>query len=431
MKILHLPASYLPYYTGGKEVFVAHLAEELQRLGHENLVVVHADDRIPPIGTYNYRGIRVEVMPSIKVTHSQYWSNTCTLDDSFERLLKKEHPDIVHFHDQSGGASLNHLKIVKKLGIKTLLTYHSPGQSCPQRALLYRGRTLCDGKLLIDRCSKCLYINKEIPNFIASLLIKFPIKFKNIESSSIKRFLNLTHSVDIFKESFEKIYELHDGIHIYCYWIKEVLKSNNVGEEKIYFVPQTIPMHDKYDEDENNDTFSEDKLKLAFFGRCTYIKGVHILVKAIKLLPSDFPVEVNFYGPYWDNTNYGKKLLNAIEKDVRFKKPKLLPPAKVLSVMGKMDAVLVPSLWPETGPFVVLEAFRAGVPVIGTRAAGIAEKVEHLKNGLLFEWGNAKELAQCIQILYERKINNQPFTIPTLPTITEMALMMLEVYKKL
>jgi glycosyltransferase involved in cell wall biosynthesis len=39
----------------------------------------------------------------------------------------------------------------------------------------------------------------------------------------------------------------------------------------------------------------------------------------------------------------------------------------------------------ETGPLVVLEAFAAGVPVIGSRLGGIAELVDHGIDGLLVE----------------------------------------------
>jgi glycosyltransferase involved in cell wall biosynthesis len=41
----------------------------------------------------------------------------------------------------------------------------------------------------------------------------------------------------------------------------------------------------------------------------------------------------------------------------------------------------------------------AGVPVIGSRLGGIAERIRHDIDGLLFQPGNAQELAQLIQEL--------------------------------
>lgn len=432
MRILHLPASFLPYYTGGKEVFVAHLATALQEMGHENRVAIHSTERIPPdVSRYEYQGIPVNVLPPVSITHAQYWRSEATFDDSFEQLLKDFQPDIVHFHDQSGGASLSHMRIVKRLGIKTLLTYHSPGQSCPQRALLYRGKYLCDGKLDEKRCTECLYACKGVPVWGGRVLTRLSFSFNEIEKSRFKRFLSLPTSVKQYIDSFREIYALVDGIQVYAHWAKDLMVANRVAQNKIFFAPQAIPdfLLDTGDKFLNqNASFS---LKLVFVGRCTYIKGVHVLIDAIRLLPKDFPVEVHFLGPYWDSTDYGRKMLKRIKGDKRFHRPILLPPAQVITFLRTMDAVVVPSLWPETGPFVVLEAFRAGVPVIGTRAAGIAERVEHLKSGLLFDWGNAQQLAECIELLLQRKKHNQKFDIPVLPDVKQMATEILKIYQSL
>jgi glycosyltransferase involved in cell wall biosynthesis len=55
----------------------------------------------------------------------------------------------------------------------------------------------------------------------------------------------------------------------------------------------------------------------------------------------------------------------------------------------------------ETGPLVVLEAFAAGVPVIGSALGGIADKVRHDVDGLLVDpfdsveaW--ASTLSRCV-----------------------------------
>src|SRR5205823_1884361 len=61
-------------------------------------------------------------------------------------------------------------------------------------------------------------------------------------------------------------------------------------------------------------------------------------------------------------------------------------PLESADVVGKLreyDCLTVPSQWLETGPMVVLEAFAAGVPVIGTNLGGIAELVTHEVDGLL------------------------------------------------
>ena len=59
----------------------------------------------------------------------------------------------------------------------------------------------------------------------------------------------------------------------------------------------------------------------------------------------------------------------------------------------------VPSQCLETGPLVVLEAFAAGIPVIGSNLGGIAELVKHEVNGLLVEPNSVKAWCQQLQRL--------------------------------
>jgi glycosyltransferase involved in cell wall biosynthesis len=51
-----------------------------------------------------------------------------------------------------------------------------------------------------------------------------------------------------------------------------------------------------------------------------------------------------------------------------------------------IDALVVPSQLLETGPIVVLEAFAAGTPVIGSDLGGIKELIRHDSDGLLIPY---------------------------------------------
>ena len=60
------------------------------------------------------------------------------------------------------------------------------------------------------------------------------------------------------------------------------------------------------------------------------------------------------------------------------------------------DLLVVPSRTEGQG-LVVLEAFRAGVPVVASEIPALGELIEHRRNGFLFESGNAAALAGAIQ----------------------------------
>ncbi len=58
--------------------------------------------------------------------------------------------------------------------------------------------------------------------------------------------------------------------------------------------------------------------------------------------------------------------------------------------------MVVPSIWWETGPLVVWEAFQHGRPVICSDIGGMSEKVTDGVNGLHFRRGDADDLAETM-----------------------------------
>ena len=61
--------------------------------------------------------------------------------------------------------------------------------------------------------------------------------------------------------------------------------------------------------------------------------------------------------------------------------------------LARAGFVVVPSQWRENCSMSVLEAMAMGKPVIASRMGGLPELVEHEVTGLLFEPGDAHELA--------------------------------------
>jgi glycosyltransferase involved in cell wall biosynthesis len=62
--------------------------------------------------------------------------------------------------------------------------------------------------------------------------------------------------------------------------------------------------------------------------------------------------------------------------------------------------IVVPSLWYEGFPSVIIEAMLHNRPVICSRIGGLPEIVDEGKTGLLFEPGNVKDLTSKIRLLY-------------------------------
>jgi glycosyltransferase involved in cell wall biosynthesis len=239
------------------------------------------------------------------------------------------------------------------------------------------------------------------------------------------------NSTELFHGSFNEFHATIDAIQVHANWVKEVFLRNGIPEEKIHLIP--MGGHASLQRSKWRQPDPEQPLKAVFVGRCVNIKGVHLLVDAVKSLPPGKRIEVHFLGPYWDDTPYGRRLQSLTQGDERFKPPRMVPPETIVEELSKMDVCIIPSLWPETGPLSLFDAYAAGVPVIGTNHAGIAERVRHDVNGLLFEWGNSAELAaQLNRVLDDRKVLTR-FKSAIAPnrTFPEMASGIRELYTKI
>src|SRR5262249_42784933 len=73
-----------------------------------------------------------------------------------------------------------------------------------------------------------------------------------------------------------------------------------------------------------------------------------------------------------------------------------IPHDFVPQALASIDVLVVPSIWAENSPLVIGEAFLAGLPVVASRIGGIPEIVADGRNGLLFEPGDASDLARSL-----------------------------------
>ncbi len=77
----------------------------------------------------------------------------------------------------------------------------------------------------------------------------------------------------------------------------------------------------------------------------------------------------------------------------------------VPSELARMDAMVLPSLFGEGLPMVVLEAMAAGVPVVATRVEGTPEAIRDGIDGLLSNPGDPDDLARTLSLMIEGDID--------------------------
>jgi glycosyltransferase involved in cell wall biosynthesis len=184
------------------------------------------------------------------------------------------------------------------------------------------------------------------------------------------------------------------------------------------------------------ETQERPRNRFAFFGQFTPYKGADVLLEAMASLGEDFNGHLWIYGANLETQRpeFREKfesMLKATGSTVTFAGH--YDHAELPKLMERIDWVICPSIWWETGPIVVLEAFQYGRPVICSDIGGMSEKVTDGVSGLHFRRGDPASLADAI----DRAANTPGIWdrmragIPQVPRIMEHAAEMTELYNDL
>ncbi len=383
MKVLHIPFIYYPDPCGGTEIYVAALCRLLNEAGHENIIAAPGKE----MATYEHESLRVHRF----ATHPEltqemmYGTGDPVAAQNFARVLDEVRPDLVHFHAFSPGVSVLCLHETQQRGIKTLATYHTPTVSCQRGTLMQWGTSPCDGQMIASRCSACFLNSHGMTRPLAKLAaygsqLSWPFALLPGLSNAMRAVLSATPLMARRIEATREWWGGMSRVIALCEWTKKLLLLNGVPDSQIRKVRHGLPTQVESRTSLRN--FSPP-LRLAFLGRLDANKGIDLLIQALRLAP-ELPVTLDLFtiAPAGEDA-LGQKLMAQAKEDSRINFRPPVPAAEVVSTLCSYDALAVPSRGLETGPLVVLEAFAAGIPVVGSDLGGISEWVKHEGNGLL------------------------------------------------
>ncbi|MCQ4159697.1 glycosyltransferase [Roseomonas sp. GC11] len=139
--------------------------------------------------------------------------------------------------------------------------------------------------------------------------------------------------------------------------------------------------------------------RFGFFGQPTPFKGLDILVKGLSLaITEDKDITLTIFGAEREDVLRFfpelKPVLDEAAHSIAF--AGRYDPADVLSLMGAVGWVVIPSIWWENSPVVIQEARRIGTPLIASDIGGMAEKVRHGVDGLHFKRASPVDLARVL-----------------------------------
>ena len=136
-------------------------------------------------------------------------------------------------------------------------------------------------------------------------------------------------------------------------------------------------------------------MRLGYLGRIDPLKGVDLLLRTLsgELAHRNWTLTLGGRGePGYEGQ------LRALFTDRRIRFLGFIRPADLLS---KIDVLIIPSLWEEPFPRVLIEAHAHGVAVVGSNRGGIPEGIKQRQTGLIFDPDDPGSLACAIAMLLD------------------------------
>jgi glycosyltransferase involved in cell wall biosynthesis len=358
--------------SGGQNIYVRYLAEELEKFGCNVDVFTRWDSghkkQVANIGKHSrvirLKGGKVGYMPK-----SDLFEVLPEIFNSFLTFMKFENNyDIFHGHYWDGGWMA--LEAHKKFNKPLIENFHSLG------------------KIRMETKNKYQANGKEDEYFLK----RFDLEKEIIKESSAIISLSQTEKENL-KDSYDcpekKVYVIPGGVDLNHWPLIEKKKAR----EKI--------------------CAKESDFIILFVGRLEWRKGIGTIIAASSLLKKEIPnlkiliIGGKIFGRITnkaDEKEYNRLLNIAKEKNV----------ADIVSFCGNVDnrqlpvfyravdVFIVPSYYEPFG-LVALEGMASRIPVIASRVGGLKTTIKDGENGLLFEPRNALDLKEKILSLYKSK----------------------------
>lgn len=387
MKVIHVPYVYYPEPVGGTEVYVEGLVRELAPLGVDGVVAAPGERD----AAYDHDGHpvrRFRVTPGLTDLRALYGDGDETAASAFAEILDREQPDVVHLHAFTSAVSIRLVERAQTRGLPVVFSYHTPAVSCARGTLMRWGSEVCDGVLDPTMCTACMLDHLGLDKTLSRVVARMPVEASRglgrvSASGRAWTALRMPELIHLQQQALRTLFARADRIIALAAWVRELLVRNGVAPTKI-----TLSRHGLDAAVTRRGPVSRSDvplpLRLVYAGRLDAIKGVDLLLGALRAEPN-LPIRLDILGVAQgaSGERYRFELERIVSGDerVRFLRP--VPNDEIVETLSSYDALVVPSRCLETGPLVVLEAFAAGVPVIGSALGGIRELVQDGVDGLL------------------------------------------------
>ncbi len=333
---------------GGEDIAVASESELLRRHGH--VVVEYRRDN-NDIKSYG-------LLKKASLYFTATWAKRSFRE--IKELCKNHKPDVAHFHNTTPLISPSAYYACKEEGVPVVQTLHNYRLLCPG-TLLMRNGVACEECILRDfqpaLKHKC-YRN----SYFATL--------------ALVRMLRKHRSLGTYDKVVDRYIALSE-------FSRKKFVEGGLPEDKVSVKPNFVldPPEPRFEGE-----------YAVYVGRLSGEKGIYVLLEAWKK-ESQIPLVVV------GSSDLAKKLPSTAPPSARFAGE--VPHEKAIQIILGAKFLVLPSLCFEGFPLALVEAFACGKPVVASRLGALEEIVKDGETGLLFEPGDANDLAAKVNKLTE------------------------------
>lgn len=321
---------------GGEDSVVESEVELLRSHGHA-------------VATYFRHNDDITHRSKAAVAKDTFWSLSAAAD--MISLMDQHQPDVIHVHNTFPLISPSMYWAAAKRGIPVVQTLHNFRLHCPQAMYLRNGKV----------CEDCL---GKIPWRGA---LRGCYRDSTLQSSVLASMVTVHRALGTWQNKVTRYIALNE----FC---RSKFIEGGLPATRISIKPNFVDF---------DAPIGGDRRGFLFVGRLSAEKGVDVLVNAQRKTPASM-LRVAGTGPEHALLDQlaGLTVLGA------------LPMEQVRQEMSSAAALVLPSIWYENFPRTLVEAFGCGLPVIASRIGALAELVKDGQTGLLFEPGDADDLAR-------------------------------------
>ncbi len=404
MRILLTVHCFYPKHIFGTETYTLEIARTLQALGH-NVCVLTTNSHTEPADGRDYIRYEFDSVPVISLDTSNF-PNTSFKDtyvkDGINNVIKQIvaefQPDIVHSLHVIN-LTVTFLKDIQDMGIPAMATLTDFFGVCLNCKLQTFNGKFCTGPdWLASNCLECYFAetrksdtikNKSV--FLRKLCSPVPLAFvaKILKSGQIPLIQEVNYITER-KATIQRHYEVFQRLIAPTSFLRTAYVNNGYPGDKVQKITFGLNRQPLEGYTHPRNSFKK-KLTFGYIGQLYWHKGVDLLMEAFNKL-NDPELKLMIYGDKNQDINYTEKL-NLLKGD----NPNIqllgtFPRERLGEFLHNIDVLVIPSLWYENAPLVLLNALATRTPVIASDVDGMNEFIKHDFNGMLFDPGDMQDL---------------------------------------